>query len=113
MEAQAKEMARYLLSEENMLAHHDRAIEPLQLQRQSKTNHPERAVTIPKPPATLSNISTCAPSAAVVAYGVAKSAAAMKEKRKMRQNMARAKGTFVRTAPRNNTKLTNALRSKD
>ena len=45
-----------------------------------------------------------APSAAVVAYGVMKFAAAMKAKRKIRQKMARAKGAFVRMAPRKRTK---------
>lgn len=60
----------------------------------------------------MSSISICAPSAAVVAYGVRKFAAAMKAKRKIRQKMARANGAFVRMEPRNSTNDTRVLRGE-
>lgn len=66
-------------------------------------------MTSPKPPATLIKKRICAPSAAVLAVPIANSAAAKRPKRGIRQKIARAKGTFVRRAPRKKQKEIRSL----
>jgi len=70
---------------------------------------PMMDVTRPKPPAILIRYTTCSASAAVAACGRAKSAAARKEKRKIRQKSASAKGTFERMPAMKKTKLMRVL----
>jgi len=70
---------------------------------------PMIAVTRPKPPAILISRPMCARSAGVVADGIAKSAAARKAKRKIRQKSAIAKGMFERRPAMQKTKLMSVL----
>lgn len=108
VEAHARAIARYLLKsacKRTVLA------KPNDNRKKGDTYHPERAVTSPKPPPIFSSFSIYAPSAAVVANGVMKFAAAMKENTKIRQKTTRARGTFVRMAPRNSMKDISALRA--
>jgi len=70
---------------------------------------PMMDVTRPKPPAILSNRPIYSRSLGVAADGIAKSAAARKAKRKIRQKSAIAKGMFERKPAMQKTKLMSVL----
>lgn len=70
---------------------------------------PQITPSIPKPPPILSRYATCSRSAAVVADGTAKSAAAMKANRKTRPMKTSVNNAFTRSVPTKRTKLTRHL----
>ena len=70
---------------------------------------PQTTPTKPNPPAMCSNLPICSMSASVVAWGIEKSAAAMKEKSMTRPKKSKVNKAFTRMVPIRKIQVTSTL----